>query len=54
MLQRFISALVPSNRYQDHMGGDDRHLPYLGQMSMLDIEKGEDLLIYSEDPDKWL
>ena len=48
-LQRFISILVPSNTYQDHMPGDDRHLPYVGQLSMLQLEDGEDLLIDSED-----
>ena len=48
-LQRFISILVPSNSYQDHMAGDDRHLPYLGQLSMLELEPGTDLLVDSED-----
>lgn len=48
-LQRFISVLVPSNSYQDHMPGDDRHLPYLGQISMLEVEEGQELLIDSED-----
>lgn len=48
-LQRFISVLVPSNSYQAHMPGDDTHLPYLGQMSMLDVDEDEGLLIDSED-----
>ena len=48
-LQRFISILVPSNSYQDHMPGDDRHLPYVGQISMLQLEEGENLIVDSED-----
>lgn len=48
-LQRFISNLVPANAYQDHMPGDDQHLPYLGQISMLDIGSSEVLLVDSED-----
>ena len=48
-LQRFISFLVPANTYQDHMAGDDRHLPYLGQLAMLEVEPGQDLLIDNED-----
>lgn len=49
MLQRFISILVPSNSYQHHMPGDDVHLPYLGQMSMMEIDEDEEVLIESED-----
>ena len=49
MLQRFISILVPSNTYHAHMVADDAHLPYLGQMSMLDSDIGEQVLIDSED-----
>eukprot|EP00435_Cladocopium_sp_Y103_P021347 s4041_g5.t1 len=48
-LQRFISILVPSNSYQDHMPGDDRHLPYLGQVSMLEVGPDQEVLIDSED-----
>eukprot|EP00435_Cladocopium_sp_Y103_P042417 s906_g11.t1 len=48
-LQRFISILVPSNSYQEHMPGDDRHLPYLGQLSMLELSESHELLIDSED-----
>ena len=48
-LQRFITNLVPANSYQEHMAGDDRHLPYLGQMSMLEVEPQQDLLVDSED-----
>lgn len=48
-LQRFISNLVPSNSYQDHMAGDDRHLPYLGQLAMLEVEPECELLVDSED-----
>eukprot|EP00435_Cladocopium_sp_Y103_P039769 s532_g10.t1 len=31
------------------MPGDDRHLPYLGQISMLEVEDNEEMLIDSED-----
>lgn len=48
-LQRFISVLVPSNTYQVHMPGHDEHLPYLGQMAMLEIDEDEEVLIDSED-----
>lgn len=48
-LQRFISILVPSNTYQAHMPGDDAHLPYLGQMSMMEVNEDEEVLIDSED-----
>eukprot|EP00435_Cladocopium_sp_Y103_P072435 s132_g40.t1 len=48
-LQRFISILVPSNSYQEHMPGDDRHLPYLGQLSMVELGEGQEILIDSED-----
>ena len=49
LLQRFISILVPSNTYQAHMPGDDDHLPYLGQMSMMEVDEDEEVLIDSED-----
>ena len=48
-LQRFISILVPSNAYQKHMEGDDQHLPYLGQLSVLGLEEHEQFLVDSED-----
>ncbi len=48
-LQRFISILVPSNAYQRHMEGDDQHLPYLGQLSVLGLEEHEQFLVDSED-----
>lgn len=48
-LQRFISILVPSNSYQAHMPGDDVHLPYLGQMSMMEVDEDEEVLVDSED-----
>ena len=48
-LQRFISILVPSNTYQTHMVADDAHLPYLGQMAMMEIDCDEEVLIDSED-----
>eukprot|EP00435_Cladocopium_sp_Y103_P007817 s1173_g2.t1 len=48
-LQRFISILVPSNTYQAHMVADDAHLPYLGQMAMMEIDEDEEVLVDSED-----
>ena len=48
-LQRFISNLVPGNSYQAHLPGDDVHLPYLGQLSMLSIHPDEELVVDSED-----
>ena len=48
-LQRFISILVPSNTYQAHMAADDTHLPYLGQMAMMEIDIDEEVLIDLED-----
>jgi len=64
LLQRFISILVPSNTYQLHMPGHDCHLPYLGQMAMMQVDEDEEVLIDSEDltscfnlfrlPDEWL
>ena len=48
-LQRFISNLVPSNSYQAHLPGDDVHLPYLGQLSMLSVHPDEELVVDSED-----
>ena len=48
-LQRFISILVPSNSYQEHMIGDDCHLQYLGQMSMMRLGEEEMLLLDSKD-----
>ena len=48
-LQRFISILAPGSTYQQCIPGDDRRLPYLGQLSMLELESGEVLLCDSED-----
>lgn len=48
-LQRFISNLVPSNSYQQHLPGDDVHLPYLGQLSMISVQAEEELVVDSED-----
>ena len=48
-LQRFISNLVPGNSYQAHLPGDDVHLPYLGQLSMISIHPDEELVVDSED-----
>eukprot|EP00435_Cladocopium_sp_Y103_P050968 s993_g15.t1 len=48
-LQRFISNLVPANSYKRHLPGDDIHLPYLGQLAMLNLDQDKELLIDSED-----
>ena len=38
--QRFISNLIPVNMFQDRLEGDDKLLPYLGQLTLL--EQGEE------------
>ena len=38
--QRFISNFIPINAYQQHLTGGDKHLPYLGQLTLL--EQGDD------------
>ena len=48
-LQRFSSILVPSNIFQAHMVADDAHLPYLGQVSIPEVDADDELLIDSED-----
>ena len=35
VLQRFISNLIPSNMFQERIDGDDKLLPYLGQLTLL-------------------
>ena len=32
------------NTYQAHMPGDDTHLPYLGQMAMMEVDEDEEVL----------
>ena len=47
--QRFISNLIPSNMFQDRLEGDDKLLPYLGQLTLLQQEEEEVWLGDSED-----
>ena len=48
-MQRFISNLIPVNSYQTHLSGGDRHLPYLGQLTLLQQEEDDVFVIDSED-----
>lgn len=48
-MQRFISNFIPSNAYQTHLKGGDQHLPYLGQLTLLEQEDDEVWLVDSED-----
>eukprot|EP00435_Cladocopium_sp_Y103_P069634 s456_g33.t1 len=48
-LQRFISNLIPANAYQDRLDGDDRLLPYLGQLTLLEQGEQELWLVDAED-----
>ena len=48
-MQRFISNLIPSNMYQNRLEGDDRLLPYLGQLTLLEQGPTEIWLCDSED-----
>eukprot|EP00435_Cladocopium_sp_Y103_P010071 s5114_g2.t1 len=48
-VQRFISNLIPANAYQERLAGDDRLLPYLGQLTLLEQGENEIWLIDSED-----
>lgn len=49
VLQRFISNLIPANMYQERLDGDDKLLPYLGQLTLLEQGPDEEWLIDSED-----
>jgi hypothetical protein len=49
VMQRFISNLIPSNEYQAHLGGGDKFLPYLGQISLFQMDDSEMMLVDSED-----
>ena len=48
-LQRFISNLIPSNLFQNRLDGDDKLLPYLGQLTLLEQSPEEEWLVDSED-----
>ena len=48
-LQRFISNLIPANAYQERLDGDDKLLPYLGQLTLLEQGENEIWLVDSED-----
>ena len=48
-LQRFISILVPSNEILAELPGEQDTLPYIGQLTGLLLEPGEDLMLESED-----
>eukprot|EP00435_Cladocopium_sp_Y103_P055857 s828_g18.t1 len=48
-LQRFISNFIPINSYQRHLQGGDRHLPYLGQLTLLEQDGDEVWITDSED-----
>ena len=47
--QRFISNLIPSNAFQTRIDGDDKYLPYLGQLTLLEQEADQVWLTDSED-----
>ena len=47
--QRFISNLIPSNAFQARIDGDDKYLPYLGQLTLLEQESDQVWLTDSED-----
>ena len=47
--QRFISNLIPSNAFQVRIDGDDKYLPYLGQLTLLEQESDQVWLTDSED-----
>ena len=46
---RFISILVPSNSFLRRLRGGSGDLPYLGQLSLVELQPGEDMWIDSED-----
>ena len=48
-LQRFISNFIPINAYMDHLEGGDKHLPYLGQLTLLEMEDDQCWIVDSED-----
>ena len=46
---RFITILVPSNAFLRRLRGDSQTLPYLGQLSLLNLEADEMMWMESED-----
>ena len=62
-MQRFISNFIRINSYQRHLEGGDKHLPYLGQLTLLNQDESDVWVIDSEDfvscfnlwklPEKW-
>ena len=46
---RFISILVPSNAFLRRLRGGSNDLPYLGQLSLVELGPEEDIWIDSED-----
>ncbi|CAK0789972.1 unnamed protein product, partial [Prorocentrum cordatum] len=48
-LPRFISIFCPINDYLTRITGDDDKLPHVGQVTLLHLEEGEEVLIDSED-----
>ena len=48
-MQRFISNFIPINAYQKHLEGGDKHLPYLGQLTLLNQDENDVWVIDSED-----
>ena len=63
-LLRFISIFCPINEYLTRIEGDDDKLPYVGQVTLVLLEDGQEVLVDSEDfescfnlfslPDEWL
>ena len=49
VMQRFISNFIPINSYQKHLPGGDQHLPYLGQLTLLEQGEEEIWLCDAED-----
>ena len=48
-MQRFISNFIPINSYQKHLEGGDKHLPYLGQLTLLNQDEDDVWVVDSED-----
>ena len=48
-MQRFVSNLIPANLLQERIDGDDKLLPYLGQLTLLEQEEDEIWLVDLED-----
>eukprot|EP00971_Amphidinium_carterae_P193448 3838874-Amphidinium_carterae.1 len=64
LCQRFISILTPVNDYFGEVLGDDKLLPYIGQITCMALETDSVVVVDSEDfescfnlfvlPDEWL